>query len=292
MRNSLLSIGEASKLKNVSIKALRYYEKIGIFKPAYIDPQSGYRYYSPAQLFDLDVILTCAELDIPLKHLLDYQTDQGDIDLYQLLKEGAKIAEQKIQRAQQSLIQINSYLEEIEEQANYRAAQKFYTRTLNFTYLYTKPWDTTRPFEIKKYLKTMRDLYLQVECLGFTPLYFQGFIIDSQTQSSNEASEAQLACYTYVAIDFYPNTIPTITDNIHFDTINNASDLYFLPETTYHGFRIESSDLTGCINEALLYAKTHPGFYVMTEIWDAQLAAGTYVIELLQSDKMQNVSVP
>ena len=57
MRSSLLSIGEASKLKNVSIKALRYYEKIGIFKPAYIDPQSGYRYYSPAQLFDLDVIL-------------------------------------------------------------------------------------------------------------------------------------------------------------------------------------------------------------------------------------------
>ncbi|GEM_PF-904436 len=322
MRNSLLSIGEASKLKNVSIKALRYYEKIGIFKPAYIDPQSGYRYYSPAQLFDLDVILTCAELDIPLKHLLDYQTDQGDIDLYQLLKEGAKIAEQKIQRAKQSLIQINSYLEEIEEQANYRVAQKFYTRTLNFTYLYTKPWDTTRPFEIKKYLKTMRNLYLQVECLGFTPLYFQGFIIDSQTQSSNEASESrlacntkpqpdtksqpncstkpphtsdaktQLACYTYVAIDFYPNTIPAITDNTHFDTIDNASDLYFLPETTYRGFRIESNDLTGCINEAVFYAKTHPGFYVMTEIWDAQLAASTYVIELLQSGKMQNVSVP
>ena len=62
MRNSLLSIGEAAKLKNVSIKALRYYEKLGIFNPAYIDPQSGYRYYSPAQLFDLDVILTCGGL--------------------------------------------------------------------------------------------------------------------------------------------------------------------------------------------------------------------------------------
>ena len=109
MRSSLLSIGEASKLKNVSIKALRYYEKIGIFKPAYIDPQSGYRYYSPAQLFDLDVILTCNELDIPLKRILDYQTKHGT-DLRQLLKEGAKIAELKIQRAQQSLIQINSCL--------------------------------------------------------------------------------------------------------------------------------------------------------------------------------------
>ena len=59
MKSSLLSIGEASKLKNVSIKALRYYEKIGIFPPAHIDHQSGYRYYSPSQMFDLDVILTC-----------------------------------------------------------------------------------------------------------------------------------------------------------------------------------------------------------------------------------------
>ncbi len=111
MRNSLLSIGEAAKLKNVSIKALRYYEKLGIFNPAYIDPQSGYRYYSPAQLFDLDVILTCGELGIPLKHILDYQTEQGTIDLRQLLIEGSELAEQKIKRAHQSLLQINTYLE-------------------------------------------------------------------------------------------------------------------------------------------------------------------------------------
>ena len=101
MRNSLLSIGEAAKLKNVSIKALRYYEKLGIFNPAYIDPQSGYRYYSPAQLFDLDVILTCGELGIPLKHILDYQTEQGTIDLRQLLIEGSELAEQKMKRAHQ-----------------------------------------------------------------------------------------------------------------------------------------------------------------------------------------------
>lgn len=33
MRSSLLSIGEASKLKNVSIKALRYYEKSESLSP-------------------------------------------------------------------------------------------------------------------------------------------------------------------------------------------------------------------------------------------------------------------
>ena len=174
MRNSLLSIGEAAKLKNVSIKALRYYEKLGIFNPVYIDPQSGYRYYSPAQLFDLDVILTCGELGIPLKHILDYQTDKDAIDLRQLLIEGAGIAEQKIKRARQSLLQINTYLEEIEQQDSFRHCPNTYTRTMPSRYFCAKPWDISRPFEIKNYLKTMSDLYQLADELGTTPLYFQG----------------------------------------------------------------------------------------------------------------------
>ena len=310
MRSSLLSIGEASKLKNVSIKALLYYEKIGIFKPAYIDPQSGYRYYSPAQLFDLDVILTCNELDIPLKRILDYQTKHGT-DLRQLLKEGAKIAELKIQRAQQSLIQINSCLEEIEEQSKHKLPMKRYTRSLNFNYAYTMPWNNTRPFEIKHYLKTMSDLYQRAERLGFTPLYFQGLIIDSGSKP---------ICLAFVAIDFYPNKTgnPFLPNpianvsNVTSDSVANASsatsysikpgemhqpklslenDLCYLPETTFSGFRLESNDLTKCINEALSYTQDNPGFYVMTEIWDAEVAANTYVIELLQSGKILNVSV-
>lgn len=279
MRNSLLSIGEAAKLKNVSIKALRYYEKLGIFNPAYIDPQSGYRYYSPAQLFDLDVILTCGELGIPLKHILDYQTDKDAIDLRQLLIEGAGIAEQKIKRARQSLLQINTYLEEIEQQDSFRHCPNTYTRTMPSRYFCAKPWDISRPFKIKNYLKTMSDLYQLADELGTTPLYFQGLIID--TTSTEKTS----SCQAYVAVDLYPSKSDT---NLQ----TNEADIKYLPEDTYTGFRIENNDLTECITTALTYAKEHPGFFVMTEIWDAELAANTFIIELLQSGKILNVSVP
>lgn len=279
MRNSLLSIGEAAKLKNVSIKALRYYEKLGIFNPAYIDPQSGYRYYSPAQLFDLDVILTCGELGIPLKHILDYQTEQGTIDLRQLLIEGSELAEQKIKRARQSLLQINTYLEEIKQQDSFRHCPNTYTRTMPSRYFCAKPWDISRPFEIKNYLKTMSDLYQLADELGTTPLYFQGLLID--TTSTEKTS----SCQAYVAVDLYPSKSDT---NLQ----TNEADIKYLPEDTYTGFRIENNDLTECITTALTYAKEHPGFFVMTEIWDAELAANTFIIELLQSGKILNVSVP
>ena len=46
----MLKIGEFSKLSRVSIRMLRYYDEINLMKPAYIDPESGYRYYGEDQL--------------------------------------------------------------------------------------------------------------------------------------------------------------------------------------------------------------------------------------------------
>ena len=38
------TIGEISKMKGVGIKSLRYYDKVGVLKPAYINQETGYRY--------------------------------------------------------------------------------------------------------------------------------------------------------------------------------------------------------------------------------------------------------
>lgn len=41
----MLKIGLFSKLSRVSIRMLRYYDEMGLLCPAYIDPDSDYRYY-------------------------------------------------------------------------------------------------------------------------------------------------------------------------------------------------------------------------------------------------------
>ena len=42
----MFKIGEFSKLTQVSVRMLRYYEKAGLLKPAEIDHFTGYRYYT------------------------------------------------------------------------------------------------------------------------------------------------------------------------------------------------------------------------------------------------------
>ena len=52
----MLRIGEFSKLVGVSIRTLRYYDEIDLFKPANIDLFTDYRYYSEDQIEDLNII--------------------------------------------------------------------------------------------------------------------------------------------------------------------------------------------------------------------------------------------
>ena len=65
----LYKIGEFSKLVNVPVKTLRYYDEINLFKPQEIDLFSGYRYYSENQINDLEVILSLKEVGFSLEEI-------------------------------------------------------------------------------------------------------------------------------------------------------------------------------------------------------------------------------
>lgn len=55
-KDELLSIGEMSKLTSLGPKTLKYYEKIGLLDPFFIDPESKYRYYNKGQLYQVILI--------------------------------------------------------------------------------------------------------------------------------------------------------------------------------------------------------------------------------------------
>ena len=50
-QENLYSIGEAAEILGISVQTLRYYDKIKLLEPAYINPNTGYRYYPPYFLF-------------------------------------------------------------------------------------------------------------------------------------------------------------------------------------------------------------------------------------------------
>jgi DNA-binding transcriptional MerR regulator len=61
-----VSIGVFSRMTFLSVKALRHYHEIGLLEPASVDPVSGYRHYSVAQVPVAQVIRRLRDLGMPL----------------------------------------------------------------------------------------------------------------------------------------------------------------------------------------------------------------------------------
>ena len=69
MDDVLMRIGEIAAFFNVSVKAMRVYEKMGILKPVKVDEKTGYRYYTVDQVKLLDALLELRELGFSLSEI-------------------------------------------------------------------------------------------------------------------------------------------------------------------------------------------------------------------------------
>ncbi|NTU79645.1 MAG: MerR family transcriptional regulator [Chloroflexales bacterium] len=65
----MIKIGDFSRMCRVPVSALRYYADLGLLPPAYVDPSTGYRYYSVAQLPRLHRILALRDLGLSLEQI-------------------------------------------------------------------------------------------------------------------------------------------------------------------------------------------------------------------------------
>ncbi|HKM34840.1 MAG TPA: MerR family transcriptional regulator [Lachnospiraceae bacterium] len=64
-----MRIGEFADFFDISQKALRIYEKMEILRPAYIDEETGYRYYSADQVKQLNAVIELKALGFTLKEI-------------------------------------------------------------------------------------------------------------------------------------------------------------------------------------------------------------------------------
>lgn len=65
----MLKIGEFSKLSMLTVKTLRFYEAEGLLIPAFVDEQTGYRYYETSQLAQAAEIKKWRQLDFSVEEI-------------------------------------------------------------------------------------------------------------------------------------------------------------------------------------------------------------------------------
>ncbi len=121
-------IGEISKLYNIGVDSLRYYEKIGILKPE--RTESGYRHYSIQDIWKLNIIRDLRELDFSMEQIRRYLENHSICSTLELLREEQQAIDEKIHYLQNLRDNVQQRMESIQ------AAEK---RPLNEIVMETHP---------------------------------------------------------------------------------------------------------------------------------------------------------
>lgn len=111
----MLSIGEFARYLGVSVRMLRHYDALGLLVPAWVDPRTGYRQYSPGQFERANRLIALKDLGFTLEQIgpvLDEELSVAELRAMLRLR-GAQVAEQ-IRADQARLAHIELRLRTIE----------------------------------------------------------------------------------------------------------------------------------------------------------------------------------
>ena len=109
------SIGEMSKLMNIPVKTLRYYDEIGLFKPSEVNRQTGYRYYSTEQFEQLDIIKYLRLLGIPLAEIREHFTQRRVEYFLHLLQRQETLIDEQIRELEQTRRRFDNRILELQD---------------------------------------------------------------------------------------------------------------------------------------------------------------------------------
>jgi len=112
----VFGIGTVARLTQVSIRTLRYYDEIGLLKPIWTDPDTGYRWYAAEQMHRLHRILALRDLGVKLAEiavLLD--NDLGVNELRGILLLRRAEAHERLAEETERLARVEARLRQMEE---------------------------------------------------------------------------------------------------------------------------------------------------------------------------------
>ncbi|QBD80307.1 MerR family transcriptional regulator [Ktedonosporobacter rubrisoli] len=115
----MIKIRDFAEIAQVATSTLRYYDEIGLFKPVYVDPDTGYRFYAIEQLLRLNRILALKDLGLELGQIVQLLDEEVSIEALQgMLRLKQARLQQHIQDEQEQLVRIEARLRYIAQEGH------------------------------------------------------------------------------------------------------------------------------------------------------------------------------
>ena len=124
----MLKISEFSKLSHLTVKALRFYEREGLLKPASVDEWNNYRFYETSQLETAATIKSYRQLGLSIEEI---KAVFAGADVKEILQEKIISLEKEKHLIESRLSIINSIMED--KEMKYQVTEKVIPETIVYT---------------------------------------------------------------------------------------------------------------------------------------------------------------
>jgi len=210
----MLSIGDFSQLGQVSVRTLRLYDEIHLFKPARVDRSSGYRYYSVEQLPRLNRIIMLKDLGLSLEQIATLMEDNLSADqLREILTKKQMEIEKELQENEARLARVEARLHQIEQEGQLK----------NYEVL-LKTVEPQMIVSARQLVPTINDMYYS-RCKLFSAIYnwFDQRLIEPQGNEfaiyhNTEYTEQDIDMEAAVVTDAKPpknkTSVPVAGENV------------------------------------------------------------------------------
>jgi MerR family transcriptional regulator, activator of bmr gene len=245
-RFNMITIGELSKLTGVNIKSLRYYEKIKVLSPFYVNPENGYRYYTQSQVQLVIAIQFYVNMDIPLNELYSFiDMNTETIHFREQISYSIDVAKRKIRQIEQQLDHAEFLRTEID-----------------------------RCDEIKKSVHPIKCHLPEKHCFRIEATgniteakYYQllrRLLFDMHNSDFNSGCETGLLCLrednayrNYVFVDVNPDRQSLLTDNRYF----------VIPENEYTCTTTSFDEFSDLLFESNFHSLGNPELLICSELF-------------------------
>lgn len=118
------TVNKLAKISGVSARTLRFYDQIGLLKPAYVG-DNDYRYYEEEQLLMLQQILFYRELDFPLSEIQKI-VNSDTFDKIESLQSHKRILEQGLDRSKKMIKTIDKTISHLMAKEKMKDEELYY----------------------------------------------------------------------------------------------------------------------------------------------------------------------
>ena len=269
----LYSIGQVSKLKGVSPRMLRYYDKLGILVPRSVDDETGYRRYTLDQMVELDVIRMCIDAGIPLAELAVMQEQQPARAAAYLLEEARARLTARIGALERTRLSIDDYLAELGDERT--MPRNSTPSTLPPGMAVAQPWKR-RHFDGRAYLRSMTQLEEACRQRELAPFLKRGIAFDIAKQQA----------WAFIEVAPSEGLWAESKDQsaaMEADAAQPAPTILTLPEGRFEGSEIEGGGVTEAFEKGFAAAlalidapppNPQAASITLTEHWGAGLEHG------------------